>query len=102
MSFHKSDEGTAFTITWVDGGEILDVSSAIVRQVTFQKPNAGALVGPKTLTIPNGGEDGVTEYIIEAGVLDTVGEWSWQAYIEFPSGKFHAYKGKFTVYDNIS
>ena len=102
MSFHFADEGTQFLITWLDDAEILDISDAIVRQVTFKKPNNGAIVGPKTLTVPNGGEDGVSVYVIETGVLDTVGTWEWQGYIEYASGKWHADSGKFSVYPNIS
>ena len=102
MSIHKSDEGTIFTITWIDGGELLDVSDALVRQVTFKHPNGGALLGPKTLSIPGGGEDGVTIYVFETGDLDTEGTWEWQGYIEFADGKFHADSGKFTVYPNLT
>lgn len=102
MSFHLNDEGTQFTITWLDGAEILDISDAIVREVTFKKPNNGALVGPKTLTVPNGGQDGVSVYIVEEAVLDEVGTWEWQGYIEYVDGKYHADQGKFTVYPNLT
>lgn len=102
MSSHVNDEGTVFTITWYDAGQILDVSTATLLQVTFKKPNNGALVGPKTLSMPNGGEDGITIYTIESGILDTAGDWEWQGYIEFASGKWHADSGKYTVRPNLS
>ncbi len=102
MSIHKADEGTVFTITWLDGSEILDVSGATKREVTFKKPNNGALVGPKTLVVPNGGTDGVTTYTFANGDLTVDGTWEWQGYIEFASGKWHADSGKFTVYPNLS
>lgn len=105
MSIHKADVGTIFTITCLEGSEVLDVSDATSREVYFQKPNNGAVIGPFEMEVPNGGEDGICTYTFEAGQLDTVGEWAFQVHLEFPEGEFwsdwHDRAGKFTVYGNM-
>lgn len=109
MSIHYLDEGTIFQITLMDGSDILDVSSATSVVAYFKRPNNGTVLGPKTLTKPNGGTDGLVQYIWGTGELDTIGEWTFQVYVTFPSGIWHSdyspdgggIGGKFTVYANL-
>lgn len=103
MSIHKNDAGTVFSIKCEDISEVLDVSSAIVLQIYFERPpkNSGSIFGPKDLDKPNGGEDGIVSYTWGSGELDTVGEWTYQVYLTFPWGAWKSDKGYFTVYDNL-
>jgi hypothetical protein len=101
MSIHKADYGTIFSVTCLDGSEILDVSGATNRQIYFQRPNNGSILGPKTLVVPNGGSDGIVTYTFLTNELDTVGDWTYQIYLTYASGLWHSDYGKFTVYANL-
>ena len=102
MSIHLADVVTVFQVTCLDGPDILDVSGASVRQVYFQKPNNGDVIGPFTLAVPNGGDDGIVTYTFESGDIDETGEWTYQVYITLASGIRHSDWGRFTVYPNLA
>jgi hypothetical protein len=101
MSIHIGDVGTIFSVTCLDGSEILDVSTASERIIYFKKPNNGPIIGPFTLSVPGGGTDGIVTYAFAEGDLDAEGNWTYQVYITLESGIKHSDYGAFTVYPNL-
>jgi len=101
MSIHLNDYGTLFTVLCEDISDILDVSSATVLQMYFRRPNNGTIFGPRDLSKPGGGTDGLVSYTWAVGEIDTIGKWTYQVYLTFPWGLWHSEPGYFTVYENL-
>ena len=72
----KGDVGTIFDFIINDeNGDVVDVSTGYTVQVRFKKKNGTALA-LKDVTMPNGGDDGLVQYVGESGVFDTATEWT--------------------------
>lgn len=85
----KGDVGTVFERQIKDGSTIVDVSSASVKQIIFQKPDVGPVDGvfiTKTAVLSGDGTDGKIRYVSLAGVLDEIGVWKWQGAVTLSSG----------------
>lgn len=99
---HVNDVGTLFRIliTDDDGITYIDISSAIIKQLKFSKPDETVLeVDAEFLT---NGADGYIIYTTIEDDLDIVGNWNVQAYIEFADGKkYHSSIKEFKVKENI-
>lgn len=94
------DIGTAFQITLTDeNGNIIDVSSATVKQVIFQRPDGTDLVG--TASFGTNGTDGVIQYITQANDLNIAGRWQIQGFVQLSNGSWHTQTGVFKVKDNL-
>src|SRR5512146_2751693 len=106
MSLHVTDFGVPFQVTCKEGSEVLDVSEATTREISFQKPNNGAIIGPFEMVLGSDGTDGVVIHVWDVGQLDTAGEWSYQLHLVFADKEVHSdwhdRNGKFTVYGNMS
>jgi hypothetical protein len=100
MTIHLNDIGTVFEVTLKDEtGAVLDVSSATVKQIVFQKPDKSLLT--KTATFSSTGSDGKIRYVSQAGDLDQPKSWQIQAKVTMPSGSWSSDIGTFTVDKNL-
>jgi hypothetical protein len=100
---HQNDIGTRFliTITDCDDSSVVDVSSALYRQVNFRKPDDTILT--RTASIFNDGSalSGVIYYDTVAGDLDEAGQYKLQAKIGLPSGTYYTDIYTFKVHCNL-
>lgn len=96
---HLGDIGTKFRCTIYNGSSIVDVSSASVKQIVFQKPDGTDLT--VNASFETDGTDGVIYYLTVSGDLSQIGLWSLQGYIEIATGKFHSDIKNFKVYRNL-
>jgi len=104
---YVGNEGTKVKVTLKDcDGEVIDVSTASVKQITFVKPKASDPSTKeevvKTLLFETDGSDGVMYYIIEPGFLDVKGSYAGQPYVELPTGKWYGTPIKFSVAETVS
>lgn len=90
------DVGTAFTLTVVEGTSVVDISSASVKEILFQKPSGTVVT--KTATFQTDGTDGKIRYITIAGDIDESGYWLYQGHIVLPSWSGHTDTHGFEVY----
>lgn len=93
--FRKNDYGTIITLTFLQDGSALDISSAVTKQMIFKDPNGN--ITEKTALFSNGGSDGEIYYIIESGLLNTVGRWEVEGYLADSSGVWRSEIGTFKV-----
>lgn len=97
---HLNDVGTIFRMTLVDSdGAAIDLSSTTQKQLIFKKPSGATLT--KTAVFYTDGTDGKIQYTSQAGDLNELGEWQWQAYIVNPVGSWRSNIDKFRVYGNV-
>lgn len=97
---HVDDIGVRFTVTIKDGEDIVDVSSASLKQLLFQRPNGSILT--KTASLFSDGTDGIIIYTTTSGDLSEAGNWKLQGYVEFGSSHYHSDVVTFRVHRNIS
>jgi len=96
---HVGDVGTLFIVTVMENDAILDISSAITKQIIFKSPSGTRKV--KDAEFVNGGIDGKLSYETEANDLNKAEGWSIQVYLEFTSGAWHTDIATFHVYENL-
>lgn len=72
-----------------------DISGSSAREFEFHKPD-GTIV-TKTAVFRTDGTDGWLRYLLEAGVLDTVGTWSVRAKVTISGGAYRTEKVQFAV-----
>ncbi len=97
-----NDKGTIFelTITEADGVTIVDVSTALTKEVCFEKPDETLLT--KTASFLTDGTDGIITYKTLAGDLDADGPWKIQAHVELSATEdFNSQVEAFVVDKNI-
>lgn len=101
---HNGDLGTTFllTITEADGTTAVDVSTATKLQMIFEDPAGTSTT--KTASLNTTGTDGKIKYVSESGLIDVVGTWRVQGYVEFGGGtsKYYSTVTEFMVYDNLT
>lgn len=93
--------GTIFVFTLFDqDAVIVDLSSASVLEVLFQKPDRTNFT--RTATLTTDGTDGKFQYTTIAGDLDQAGDqWERQGRVVLPSGDFKTNVIHFPVKRNI-
>lgn len=96
---HIGDIGTIIEVTLYDGGSVVNLSSATVKQFIIGKPVGATLT--KNATFTTTGADGKLRYATIAGDLDEAGAYELQTYIETPAGKWKSDIGIFSVLPNI-
>ena len=97
---HRGDIGTIFRLSIVDtDGEVVDVSTATVKYIYFQKPTAVNV--KKTAAFYTDGTDGIIQYTTIANDIAESGTWSVQGYVETTLGKFFTVKSTFQVYKTL-
>lgn len=96
----KNNIGSIFRKTIYDQDDnIVDISSASVKQFIFTKPGGSQLT--KSTSFTTDGTDGKIQYASVSGDLDETGTWSYQAYIVFVSGTFYSEIDSFKVNRNL-
>lgn len=96
---YKDDVSTVFEITLKEGGVVVDVSTASVKQIRFKKADDTTLT--KDASFTTDGTDGKIEYTTVANDIDQDGTWEIQAYIEMGGGKWSSDIERFEVFPNI-
>lgn len=97
---HVGDIGTEFEATIRDETQdIVDISSASVKQMRFKKPDGTVVT--KVATLRTDGSDGKMKYASEVDDLDVAGGWQVQGYVEIGSGKWSSDVHRFRVYANL-
>ena len=97
---HIGDIGTIFEVTVMDGLVVVDISSASLMQIIFEKPDKAKVINTAVLT--SGGVDGKMQYVISnAAELDLKGSWKIQGTVTLPTGKWSTDISKFKVYENL-
>lgn len=97
---HEDDIGTQFLVTLKDEDcDIINVSTATVKQIIFQKPDGTRVV--KTAGFDTDGSDGIIYYTTVAGDLDQHGIWQLQGYIEMGGASWYSNTYSFNVSRNI-
>lgn len=98
-SIHKDDVGTAFILTVLDNGVVINLSNSISNSIVFKKPSKVTLI--KNASLVDGGITGKIRYITQSGDLNEVGTWSVQAIVQLPSGRWHSDIFTFNVEKNL-
>lgn len=96
---HVNDIGTEFRITIKDGDSIVNLSTATLAQITFEKPD-GSLLTVNTEFYTDG-SDGIIKYNAVSGDLDQAGLYKIQAHVEIGSSSYKSSYSSFKVYCNI-
>lgn len=96
---HLADTGTRFELTIQADGIALDISTATVKTIKFQKPDNVRV--SKIADFTTDGTDGKIDYITITDDIDVKGEWKIQGFINMPSGVFHTSKATFGVSGNL-
>lgn len=96
---HAGDIGTIFEVTVMDGTEVVDISTATVKQFLFDAPGQATVT--KDAAFVTDGADGKLRYTTVSGDLAYTGIWRLQVYIEMPTGKWHSDIASFTVHENV-
>lgn len=104
---HVGDVGTEFRAQVKDqDGAVVDVSSAIVRQLKFRKPDGTVIVrAALSGSASDPAKTGALGWMYYIGVLGDVtlaGVWVQQGYVEIGIGKWHSDEFEFTVYPTLS
>ena len=94
-----NDVGTIFEVTIVDGGKVVDVSGAAVKEIVFKAPSASSVT--KAAAFKSDGSDGVVQYVIAAGDLDEAGFWQIQARVVLATGDWRSAVAGFFVRANL-
>lgn len=97
---HVGDIGTAFRLTLEECGVAVDISTATILSVLFEKPDG--TVATKTANFYADGTDGVVQYKTVSGDLDQYGKWKLQAYVEMPDWSGHSDTVSFYVHRNLA
>jgi hypothetical protein len=97
---HVGDIGTSLEFEIRDEeGDIVDVSGATTKQVTFRRPGGTKFI--RTLDFINTGTDGLVKYVTTAGDLDKAGTWKAQVYVVLGGGEWYTTTGTFEVHRNL-
>jgi len=97
----KGDIGTRFILELSDNGEIVDIGPATLLEIVLRSKRA-AKTKRYPAVLSSDGSDGLMEYITTgADILNEIGEWEIQGYVEMPAGKWHTDIRTFHVHRNL-
>jgi len=96
---HVDDIGTAFQLIMKECEDIVDVSSALTKEIVFKKPDKTIII--QTAEFKTDGTDGIIQYITIADDLDLKGTWYIQGVVTLPTGTWSSDISKFKVYANL-
>lgn len=82
-----------------DDGNIVNISSAMVKRYDFAKPNGTTYSA--TASFVTDGSEGLLYYQTLTGEIDQEGIWELQLYLELSYGKYRSTKIKFKVEEII-
>ncbi len=100
IEIHKGDIGTIFEITLKDGKIVVDVSTASIKNIFFQKPSG--IILTKAAAFTTDGVDGKIQYTTIAADLDEIGDWELQAGVTLAAGTWKSSIEKFQVFRNLA
>lgn len=99
-NIHVGDLNVIFTMTITEDCVAIDVSTATVKTLVFQKPSGSILT--KTASFSTDGSNGNIYYATLTGDLDEAGVWTVQAEVAFgASSSYHSEIKKFKVLANL-
>ncbi len=96
---HVNDIGTEFRITIKDDGVVVNLTTASLLQIIFEKPDGSILT--VSAAFYTDGSDGIIKYNAVSGDLDQAGLYKIQANIEIGSSRYKSSHSSFKVYCNI-
>ena len=97
---HNNDYGTIFKFNVLDqDSAIVDISSALVKQVMFQRPDATTF--NRNMGLYTNGTDGIAVYTTTSGDINQVGSWQFQCFVVLPSGAYSSDITRFEVFENL-
>jgi len=91
------DAGTQFRLTIKNGEETADVSLVEKKTLTFTKPDGSKL--ERDARFYTDGSDGIIAYTTVKGDLETEGDWSVQAFVDFGDSQFESETHSFVVHE---
>jgi hypothetical protein len=92
-----ADSGAQFRLTIKNGEEMADVSLVQKKTLTFTKPDGSKL--DRDTRFYTDGSDGIIAYTTVKGDLDTEGDWSVQAFVDFGDSQFESETHSFVVHE---
>jgi hypothetical protein len=95
LELREQDSGVLLRWIVYDDINIANLTTAVVKQVKLTKPDTTSVIKP--LSFETDGTDGVVTYLVEPGVLNISGVYTWQLYLEVPPFKGHSDKGELLV-----
>ena len=101
---HKSDVGTTFRATIVDGSTAVELSSSTFTAVffAFLVPDTTATNTVTATAWNSDGSDGKVNYTVTSDTfLSTIGAWEVQAIVSVSPSNWHSDIHKFTVHKNL-
>jgi hypothetical protein len=101
---HVNDIGSIFRTSITEDGQPVDLTTATVMKIKFEKKNRETFEVDAVLTLDEDSNPvpGKMEYITVDGDLDIKGKWKVQGYVELAGGwKGHSAIGTFIVSSNI-
>lgn len=96
---HVDDMGTWIATIKDQDGEIVDVSGASVKKLTFKKPDGTTSI--ETADFTTDGTDGKIQYTMLAGEVSVAGQWTWQGYVVLSGAEFYSETGYEPVEDYL-
>lgn len=97
---HVDDVGTQFICTiYNQDGSVQELDDATSLAINFYTPSRETK--EREAVLYTDGMDGKIVYTLADGDIDESGLWSYQAVIEFMTGRWSTNIEKFTVYPNI-
>lgn len=95
LELRQSDSGVLIRWRVYDDINVANLETATRKEVKLTKPDATQVIKP--LNFETNGRDGVLTYLVEEGVLNLSGVYTWQIYLEVPPYKGHSDKGTILV-----
>ena len=97
---HLYDRGTIVRVTIKEQGQPIDLTDAEEIRLLFQKKDRTTF---EVIAIQWGADPllGKVFFLSLATTFDVKGQWTIQAFIDYPSGEWHSTKETFTVNENI-
>ncbi|MDQ3007191.1 MAG: BppU family phage baseplate upper protein [Chloroflexota bacterium] len=80
--------GLVITLTIMEDGAAVNISSAATRKIKIRKPDGTVL--EKDAAFTTNGSDGKLTYTTVSGDIDQVGQYKVQAYVEMSSFTGHS------------
>ena len=96
---HKGDWGIEFRDTIEDDDGVINLINYSSIQYLFRKPDGTEVA--KNASFYTDGSDGIVKYVMESGVIDQAGFWSYQLLSTISGVPRHSDVGKFPVAKNL-
>ena len=96
---HNGDWGTVLTVTLIEAGAAVDISSTTTRQFIITRPDKTILT--VTAVFVTNGTDGQLTYTTVAGDINQSGLYSLEAKVIYSTGQYYSYTYSFNVLPNL-